>query len=567
MKKKNKDILIFLLTLLLLIATNYLANFYYTRLDLTEEKRYTISNATVKLLESLDDEIYIKIYLEGQLPAGFKRLRNAIQETLDEFQRYAGKKIKYKFIDPSIAKSNKERGEFYQSLVKKGIIPNNVVAKEGDQKVEKVIFPGALLYYKNLEIPLMLFKVINQKVTGAPSPEQILNQSVENVEYNIASAIRKLTLKKENKKNIAFSEGHGEASNLEIADLLNSLGATYNVFKVNLKKETKLTGLDALIIVKPDSSFNQDDKYKLDQYVMNGGKILFFVDANGVYMDSVLRDKGSFTFPYNHNLTDLLFKYGVRLAPNLIKDLNSAYIPMVTGNLGEEQRIQPIPWQYYPLINTFAKHPIVKNLDAITTKFVGVLDSVKAEGIKKTPLLFSSKYTMLRGTPAFVTFNEARQQPDPKLYNKSFQPIAYLLEGQFTSMFKSRILPNDPRAKNFKDKSPDTKILVCADADIAINEIVLDKKTQNPMPLPLGFDRLAQATFSNKDFIVNALDYMLEENGIIAARRKEIALRPLDRIKITQEQTQWQVLNLGLPPLLIVLFGFVWFTLRKRLFS
>ena len=556
---KKKHLTSFFLGIGAIVLLNILAGAYFFRVDLTEEQRYSISPPTKKILRGLDDEIYIKIYLEGDFPPGFKRLQKAIRETLDEFKVYAGKKIRYRFIDPSVAKDSKERAKFYKELVDKGINPTNIFANENGKRVEKLIFPGAMMYYKDYELPVSLFKVTDQRIQGAPSPDQILNQSVENAEYNLISGIRQLTA--DNRLRIGFIEGHGELEDPEKDDIVRSLQQYYDVYLVNLPQSEIIdTSLKAIIVAKPDSAFTDEDKDKMDQYIMQGGKALFFIDAVGVYMDSVLRDKGSFTFPYEHNLTDMLFKYGVRLNSVLIQDLNSGVIPMVVGNMGDQPQIKPMYWPYHPLANSFTRHPIVKNLGAIQFKFVTTIDTVKADGIHKTPLVFTSKYSRIRATPTFITFNEARQQPDPKGFDKGPYPVAYLLEGKFNSIFKSR---SQSRYKGFIKQSKPTKILVCSDGDLLRNDI--SRKTGKPAPL--GMDFVMQTTFSNKDFALNAVDFMIDEQGTIMAKNKEVMLRPLDKLKLQEERTYWQILNMVFPVFLVVLFGFVFNFIRRRNFS
>jgi gliding-associated putative ABC transporter substrate-binding component GldG len=558
-----------------LLLLNFFGQQYFTRIDLTEDGRYSISPATQRLLSELEGELTIKVYLEGKFPPGFKRLQTTVKETLDEFQRYAGNRLKVRYIDPSQANNEEERKQNYLQLVQKGINPTNIFANEDGKRVEKLIFPGAVLSYtppidkdtNQYEATTLLFRTIDQRMPNAPSPDEILNQSIENVEYHLASAIQRLVMDEEKRKNIGFLQGHGEAPDIRLADLLTTLSQTYNVFKVDLPQQSSLEGLDAIVIAKPDTAYSDKEKYKIDQYIMSGGKALFFLDAVGVYMDSVLRDKGSFTFPYDHNLTDMLFKYGVYLEPKLIKDLNAGFIPMVTGNMGDQTQVQPIPWHYYPLVNTFAPHPIVRNLDAVYTKFVTKIDTVKAVGIRKTPLMFTSRYSALRGTPAFITFNEARVEPNPAQFSAGPQPIAYLLEGRFTSLFKNRITPQDPRRASFREQGQPTKVLVCTDGDLIQNDITIDKASGKPQPLPLGFDRYSRRTFANKEFVVNAIDYMLDEEGVISARAKEVILRPLDKVKLKEERLYWQTLNMGLPVLLLWIFGGVWFLARRRMYA
>ncbi len=562
---KRKHLTQLFLGLVGLLVINLLANQYFFRLDLTEEQRYSLNPATKKILQELDNEIIIKVYLEGSFPPGFQRLQKAIRETLDEFKVFAGSKFTYRFIDPLVGKNEQEQNEFFQELIKKGIQPTNIFAKEEGKRVEKLIFPGALISYfdsktnEGYEIPVMLFTTIDQRLQNAPSPEQILNQSVENVEFNLISAIRKIT--GNTQKRVGLLEGHGELENIEMATIITRLQEFYEVVKIPLPLDPAIReGVDALIIAKPDSAFDEEEKYKIDQYIMRGGKVLFFTDVVGVYMDSVMRDKGSFTFPVEHNLLDMFFKYGVRLNPNLVKDLNAGAVPIVIGNLADNRpNIQPLPWRYYPLLNTFGKHPIVKNLGPIQSKFISTIDTVKAEGIRKTPLLFSSQYSKVVSTPVEVKYDEERVQPDPQAFNQGPFPVAYLLEGSFNSIYASKSFS---QRKGFLAKSPATKILVCADGDVLRNDI-----NREGNPVPLGFDVFRQTTYSNADFLINAIDYMIDDRGIMAIKNKEITLRPLDKIKLNEDKTYWQMLNMLVPILLIIFFGFVFFFLRKRQYT
>lgn len=564
---KKKDIQNFLLGLAALLALNWLASYNFFRWDLTEEKRYTISEPTRNILGDLEGEVYVKIYLEGDLPAGFQRLKKGVQEMLDEFQIYAGKRLKYRFINPQTAYSNAEEQQaFYQYLFEQGITPTDIYDRRGDERVQKRIIPGAIISYvsddgeQQYETSALLFKAIDQRVQSAMSPEQILNQSVENTEYNLISAIRRLVIKE--KKKIGITLGHGELSNPQLATAITRLQEYYEVFRVPLPLEPQIKeGLDAIMVVKPDTAFSDEDKYKLDQFIMGGGKALFFVDVVSLHMDSVIRDKGAYTFPVEHNLLDMFFRYGVRVNPNLIKDLNAGLIPVVVGNLTSEQpNIQPIPWQYYPLINTFSRHPIVKNLGPVQSRFVSTIDTVKAEGILKTPLLFSSRYSQVRATPAYVSYEEERQRPDPAQYNQGPLPVAYLLEGEFTSMFKSRSFS---QRSGFIAQSPYTRLLICSDGDLIRNRI----NSQTGEPIPLGLDEIRKTTFDNAEFLINAVDYMLDDKGIILAKNKDVVLRPLDKLRLQNEKQYWQIFNLGLPILFILLFGAVNFWIRQRRYT
>jgi len=549
MKKRGIALTEFVLTVAILVLVNIIASQYFFRIDLTGDKRYTIAPATKKILKNLDDVVYVEVYLEGEFPAGFKRLQSSIRETLDEFSIYAGNKVQYKFIDPSAEPDPQRRSRIVSQLAQRGIQPTNLFAKEKDKKVEKLIFPGALVVYKEHEVPVQFLK--GNKAAGSA---EMLNQSVEGVEYELISAIRQLTSK--NKKSIAFVEGHGEYPVKEVADIYQSLSKFYNVYRLQLSQINDLSDYDALIIARPQTAYSEQDKFKLDQYVINGGKVLFFLDALKIEMDSI-GPNGILAVPYPHNLNDLLFRYGVRVNDNLIQDLNSGFYPMTVGTMGDKPQIQMMNWRYFPLLNTFSDNPIVKNLEAIYSKFISTIDTVKAKGIIKTPLVYTSKYCKVYSAPVDIQYNEARKQPDPNDYNKGPLPVCYLLSGQFTSLYKNRPLPI--QGAGFKENNKSSQLLVFSDADIIRNDIGKDGREY-----PLGFDRYSGNTFGNKAFVMNAVDYMLDEEGLINVRAKEIMLRPLDKLKVEEERSQWQIINLVVPVLLILVFGIIRYYLRKK---
>lgn len=552
---KNKIIQI-LLVVGAIIGLNILANQFFFRVDLTEEKRFTINDATKNLLKNLDDEVYVKVYLTGKsIPSGFKRLENAVRETLDEFQIYGGTNIKYAFIDlNSEYKDEKTRNEKIIELAQKGIPPTNVMANEDGKKTQSLVVPGAVITYKDKEIATLLLK--GNKMA---SPQEVLNQSYEGVEYQLASAIKTLTASQ--KKKIGIFVNYSKLPAVNQLDLIGALRKNYQLYPVDLRQSPTLDGLDGILVMKPDQPFNDDDKYKIDQFIINGGKALFFIDA--VKVDSVARE-GSVAQVQSVGLEDLLFKYGVRLNPNLIKDAQMcAAIPLDVGNFGNKANIQLVPWQYYPLINTFGKSPIVKNLDAVYTKYVGSLDTVRANGITKTPLLMTSQYTQLLKAPAIMSYNFANKELDASQYKAGVQTVGLLLEGNFESLFKNRILPNDPRAATFKPSGKASKIIVCSDGDIPVNDF--DRKQNTP--LPLGFDKYSGNTFANKDFVLNAVDYLLDDNGVITARNKEIVLRPLDKAALQDDREYWQAINLILPIVVLVLAGLLKSFLRKKRYA
>ncbi|MDQ2773210.1 MAG: gliding motility-associated ABC transporter substrate-binding protein GldG [Bacteroidota bacterium] len=555
--RKRSDLLTFAALVGALLLFNFIAQRLFFRVDLTEEKRYTMSPATKTLLRDLKQPVTITVYLTGDFPPAFRRLEQGVRETLNEFRVYGGSNLNYIFIDPSAAGSEAARNQFYQTLFKKGLKPTNLGATENGKRVEKIIFPYAVVSVGGHDKNVLLLRG-NQ---AAPADVR-LNQSIEGLEYELASTIRSLVPAL--RKRIGVVEGHGELDNVQAGDMLGAWQQQYDVFRVTLSKVKDLSALDAVVVAQPKTPYSEDDKFKLDQFITQGGRAMFFVDALRVDLDSVARNGVALATPYDLNLEDLFFKYGLRLNQNLLLDLNSGQIPLVTGMDGNKPKIEPMPWQLYPLINKFSPHPITRNLDAVYLKFVGNLDTVKARGIRKTALMTTSRYTRVLPAPVPINFNDARLEPNPKLYQKGFQPVAYLLEGQFTSLFANRARPG---TLQFQPEKPanakPSKVLVISDGDFIRSEI--DPKTGNPYRL--GFDRLANTEFANRELVLNATDYLLDETGLIAVRGKQITLRPLDKVKLAEQRRRWQLLNLGAPLLLLGLFGAVRAWRRKRRYA
>lgn len=538
--------------LAVLIGVNLLSSFLFFRVDLTQEGRYTLSEGTENLLANLDDDVHVNVYLTGNLPPAFKRLETSIRETLAEFQARSGKTFTFRFIDPTANPNEKQRTELQTQLLQKGLTPTNLnFTSEGSQRTEQLIYPWAIVSYQGRELPVLLLRG-----NRSGSSEEQLNQSIENVEYELASAIRRLTIKE--KKVLGVAVSYTDIEPLRLSDLLATLQEYYTIKLIDLQASRDLVGLDGLIVPKPDRPFSDADKYKIDQFVVNGGKALFFVD--GLKIDSVGRE-GTYAQPLDLNLNDLFFRWGVRVNNDIIKDLSCAIIPLNVGNMGDKPNVQLLPWRFFPLINTFGKSPIVRNLDAIYSRFTSTLDTVQAPGIVKTPLLMSSQYTKILKAPALVSYNEARQQPDPRTYDSGVQLIACLLEGRFQSLYTNRILPGDPRAATFKAQGAAAKIVICSDGDLLINDI----NYRNNTPYPLGYERFSKNTFANKDFVVNAVNYLLDDNGIITARARQVTLRPLDKIRLREERLSWQLLNLLGPVVLLGFVGVIWqFARRKK---
>ncbi len=549
--KKTGDLLTLANGIAFVILLNGLASLYFFRIDLTEEKRYTIKPQTITLLKNLDDEVFVEVFLEGDLNPGFKRFQKSIRETLEEFRIYSNNKIKFIFTDPAQAQGQKARNEFMSELASKGITPMNVIETENGQRVEKFMFPGAVISYEGIEQGVMLLKG-----NRAQNAQQVLNQSIEGTEYELANAIYKLS--NINRKKIGLVRGHDELDSLQIASFNNALLEQYDVFHVDLSKKQRVEGYQLLIVAKPKKEFSPSDKYKLDQYLMHGGRILFMLDRLEANMDSASRND-YFAFPYNLNLDDQLFKYGVRINPDLIEDRVSGKYPIVVGKAGNRPQIMQLEWPFFPLVNQYADHAITRNLDASLTKFVSSIDTVKAVGVKKTPLMFSSSYSRKMTAPVKVGVDDLRKQLQEGNFNDGKIPLAYLLEGSFTSLYKNRFAPEGVDATGFLEKSSATKVIVIADGDLARNDV----NPRDGKPQPLGFDPFSQYTFANQDLLMNMVAYLTDENGLINARNKEVKIRPLDKEKIKNERNLWQITNLVLPLAVLLIFGITRSYFRK----
>jgi ABC-2 type transport system permease protein len=553
MMNKRFNIINFILIGIIIILINVISSQYFFRLDLTEEKRFSISDNSKDILGNLNDIVYVEIYLDGELPAGFKRLQRSIRETLDEFRIYSGNNIHYKFVDPSADKDERTRQRYFMQLAERGVQPTNLFANEDGKQSEKLIFPGAIITYRGKETPVGFLK----GNTGS-GPQESLNQSVEGVEFELISAIKKLSFR--NKKRIGILQGHGELSNPELDDIYRTLKDNYLVERPNSSELANLSDFfDLIIIAKPTKAYSEDDKLKIDQFIVKGGRALFLVDKMNISLDSLTEGKG-LAIPYDLNIDDMLFKFGVRLNNSLYQDLQSGAIPMVTGMMGNQPQTQLVPWLYYPVISKYSKHPIVRNLSLSLTKFIGSIDTVKALGIQKTPLLFTSKYAKEVVSPINIDLTEAKKQPDPTQYVSGEQPVGYLLEGSFKSKYTNRLSEEKQKAFDFKSQQSSGKIIIFSDGDIIRNDVSPDKS----QIYPLGFDKFMRKKFANKELIENSINFLCDDQGIINIRSKEIKLRLLDKQKIKKERTTWQAINVLIPVLLVFAFGLGKYYSRKK---
>lgn len=588
LKKYNLYFLV--ASLFIIIFLNIISYYIFYRIDLTSEKRYSLSQATKKMLKELDDIVFFKVYLEGKFPAGFKRLHNETKEILDEFRAYSDN-IQYEFINPNNENDPKETRNIHMLLMQKGLEPTQLYYEEDGSSSQQVIFPGAIVSYRNKELPVQLLNT--QK---GVSPESVINNSIQTLEYNFAHTIKKLT--EDRKQKIGFLEGHGELDSNETADIFLELSNFYLVKRIMLSYQDEdflaylkenniqpfittdtnkapvfdekligdfiqyqfewLKGFDALIIAKPNEPFSERDKFIIDQFLMNGGKIVWLIDPVYATMDSLMVNTTTMGFSQRLNLDDQLFKYGVRINSNLIQDLKAVSIPLETGRMANQPQYSFLPWFFFPVIMPESNHPIVKNLNMVKTEFVSSIDIIEKENITATALLNTSQYSRTLNAPVTIDLNILRSQPDKRLFNKPNRIVAVLLEGTFESLYKNRLLPPSFTAVAGNLKIiPDSKItkqVIISDGDIIKNQVRVNEMKEI-IPLPLGYDKWTRQTYGNKDFIMNVVNYLCDDSELIQARAKEFRLRLLDKTKIAGHKMRLQILNTLLPVLIVLIAG------------
>lgn len=558
-KTKQNSVISLGVFFILLVLVNFSSRLFFKRFDLTTDQRYSLNDFTKKQLTNLEDVVFFRIYLEGDLPSSFKQLRNSTKEILDEMRVYAGDNIQYEFIDPAENPDEKVRQSIYKELSDKGLQYSNLTTRDGDKTSEQIVFPGAIIAFREKEFPVQLLKQ-----TMGTSPEAMLNNSIQQLEYEISSSIKKATMI--NPKKIAFITGHGEASKMEIQSALRSIGEFYNYGEVEINGQLNaLSRYSAAVIAGPDSSFSEKDKYVLDQFVMNGGRTMWLIENAQVNTDSLRKNGISLGLEKNLNLNDQLFKYGARINSDFVMDIQSLPIPVITGMNGDQPKQELFPWYYFPLIFNNVKHPITNNVDAIATQYVSSIDTVGANNIKKTPLLLTSKYSKVVNVPTRVALNILRDPPDERRFNKGKQIVGVLLEGEFESVFKNRIseqVSENPDFK-FKDTSPPNKMIVISDVNIIKNDVSNDGKKF----MDLGYYKYTKRTYGNTDFIMNSLSYMLEDDGLILSRVKEFKLRLLNKQIVAKQRRKWQIFNTALPIIVIIILGLIIGYSRKRKYS
>lgn len=559
---KVKGWLQFLTVVSGIVLAGSAASFIRLRYDLTEDKRFTLSESTDKVLNHLKNDIFIQVYLDGEIPIPLKRLKRSVGDMLEEFRIASGRKIDYEFINPSGAKDTRQRETQYQALVKKGLIPLRLEAGDAEGgSTQKIIFPGMIINYNGVEVPVN-FLANNQSI---PYEQNILH-SVEGLEYEMIQTIA--TLASDTIKKVAFIEGHGEIPEIETADITLSLAKYFTIDRGIIGgKPGVLDKYSAVVIAGPEKGFSESDKLVLDQYVMNGGKVLWLIDEVAVNSDSLVF--GETVGLYRPlNIEDQLFRYGARINPLIIQDIECAPIRLMVMSGGTRQQVVPAPWVYYPLLKPSANHPVTRNLNRVEGRFVNFIDTVGLDpAIKKEILLSTSGFSRTISPPVIIRLKEAELPLVEKEFNKSNLPVAIILEGIFPSAFKNRMISNltDDKNLRIRTESKKTRMIVIADADIIRNEV--QRSGLNETFLPLGKDKYTGQEYGNKDFLINCLNWLVDNDGLMELRSRELKLRLLNTHEIKTQRLKWQIINIAGPILVVVLAGLFYNYFRKRSYT
>ncbi|NQV53078.1 MAG: gliding motility-associated ABC transporter substrate-binding protein GldG [Flavobacteriales bacterium] len=560
--RKNKrwtDLMGLIIGLASIFLVNYLGSFLFERFDLTAEKRYTLSDATISTLEELEDVIFIRVYLDGDLPTEFREMRASTKEMLDDMRAYAGANLEYEFINPSASPQEEERVDVYKELTRQGLQFTNIRMRAGDKVSEQIIFPGAILSFNGKETPIQLLK----SQAGSEQSEMI-ELSIQQLEYAFMSGIQKLGTTTD--LHVAFIEGHGELDKLETADAERALSEFYAVERITIDEQLgALDGLDAIIIAQPDSAFSEKDKFIIDQFIMRGGKVMWCIDPVFARMDSLKQSQFTMGLVLEHNLTDQLFKYGARLNNDLVLDLEALPIPIVTGMVGNQPNYEMFTWYYMPLISGHEGHPISNNMERLRSEFVSTLDLVDVDGVTGHPLLQTSEKSRLVNAPTRISFNMLRETPRYEMYSGGPYTVGALLEGSFPSVFKNRLPKQivDNQGIQFLEKSEPTKMIVVSDGDIFKNELSRSEEKF----YALGYYKYTDQMYGNREFLLNAMNYLLDDSGLINVRNKEYKIRLLDQAKVDEKRYYWQGLNTAFPIMLVLMLGGLRMWLRRRTYG
>ncbi len=554
-----------LISILLLAGINWLASVYHTRIDLTNEKRFTLSSPTRKVLQKPEDVIRIDVFLKGDFPSGFRKLANSAGELLQEFKEVAGSKLQYRFVSPEEMVEGTSV-KWADTLSNLGFVPINLTSQVKAGQQQQLIYPVAFVRYKDQVSPVILYQGRSKGITYME-----INSAEALMEYNFAYAINRLL--ESNRPLVGYCSSNGEPEDIRTYDLVeNVLRQDYELKIFNLEKEPAIPDtFKLMLVVKPTKPFSDAEKLKLDQYVMRGGKLIFFVDKLEAELDSLQSKQGQVVaYDRGLELNDLLFKYGARVNSDLLMDLQCDFLPFDVNGNGQ---FELLPWNYFPVFESKSNHVINKNLGFVSGRFVNSIDTVEAEGIKKTILLSTSANSRSISTPALISVTENSVAPENEKFKKANIPAAVLLEGKFNSLFSNRLSQamRDSLQKYGYEFMPacvaENKIIVVADGDMVLNSVV---KGNQPIPMgmnPYTFGSQREFGFANRDFLQNSLDYLINASGLSEAKAKDYTLRLLDKKKVDAEKTKWQGINIAVPVLLVILFALLYQFLRKRKYT
>ncbi len=563
-KQQQRQALLRLLILsAILVCLNILAVRFHYKLDLTAEGRFTLSHVTKKMLQEMEDVAVVTVYLRGQdFPAGLQRLQDATRERLQSFRDISGNRVVFRFIDPFEGKDENEKMAMGKQLADKGILPAGININKDEKYTQQWIFPYALLAYGGREMTVRLL----ENSSGVINPA-VINHSESQLEYKLANAIHMLSFP--DKARIGYLVGHGQPLGPETYDMLTTLTQYYHVDTIDINDTYYIpTPVRTLIINRPTQPFDDKEKFKIDQYVMMGGHVLWTLDMLHTPMDSLMSSQQFLAMNYDLNLDDILFRYGVRINANLIEDMQCNTIPIVNSAAGERADISLHRWIYYPILTPSSRHPVVKNMDAVMSVFANSIDTIANPEIRKTILLESSKYSRTTPSPVRINLSMLRFQPQPELFNKPYQPVAVLLEGQFSSIFRNRLHPNfvrvlqDSLKRPFKPQADNEgRMIVISDGDMFLNDF--DPRRG---PSEMGYWKFASppAMFANKNFFLNCVEYLTDPSSLLEARARDTRLRLLDAGRVKREQNKWVFVNVGTPVALVLIFASVYLFFRKR---
>ena len=545
---------------LAIIVINLINNFFFKRFDLTQDKRYTLSETTLNIIKEVESPLYIEVYLEGNFPPEFKRLQNETKQLLEEFTAY-NSNIIFNFKNP--IEKEETRVEKMKEFYAKGMQPLSITVEDKGKQSQEVVFPWAQATYGDKFTKVALLK----NLMGASTEQKVIS-SVQHLEFGFAEAINKIS--KEKQKKIVVIKGNGELAEPYMADFLKTVKESYFIAPFTLDSVAKqpiqtleaLKKYDLAVIAKPTEAFTEEEKQVLDQFIMNGGKTLWLLDEVTADMDSLTTSQSGtiLAAQRNLNLTDMFFKYGIRISPLLVKDEYGTPIKLFTGREGSETQEQEYNWRFSPFVYPVSSHPVVKNMEGIKFEFASPIEILKSD-INKIVLLASSEYSKTIGTPSPISLDMVTEETTPEEYEgKGMLPVAVLMEGKFNSMYQNRVLPF--KDNSFQATGKDNKMIVISDGDVIKNKLNTDGE-----PYELGFDNRVGALYGNKEFLMNCVNYLLDDNGLINIRSKDVDLPLLNKEEVYKNYTMAQMVTVGLPIVILAIFGFLFTFMRKRKYS